>query len=57
MRPLRAHIENFRCLRDISLEFSTDRNRNVTLIQADNGNGKTTLCTALEWALYGDSRA
>ena len=55
MRLLRAHIENFRCLRDISLEFSTDRNRNVTLIRADNGNGKTMLCTALEWGLYGDA--
>lgn len=55
MRLLRAHIENFRCLGDIALEFSTDRNRNVTLVRAENGNGKTTLCTALEWALYGDS--
>ena len=55
MRLLRAHIENFRCLRDISLEFSTDRNRNVTLIQAAHGNGKTTLFTALEWGLHGDA--
>lgn len=55
MRLLRAHIENFTCLGDIALEFSTDRNRNVMLIRAENGNGKTTLCTALEWGLYGDS--
>ena len=55
MRLLRAHIENFRCLRDISLAFSTARNRNVTLIRAEPGNGKTTLCAALEWGLYGDS--
>lgn len=55
MRLLRAHIENFGCLRDISLEFSTDRNRNVTLIRAESGHGKKTLCTALEWGLYGDA--
>jgi DNA sulfur modification protein DndD len=34
------------------LEISTDIARNVTLIHAENGVGKTTLLNALLWALY-----
>lgn len=33
--------------------FSTDPDRNVTLIMGDNGAGKTTLAQAFEWCLYG----
>lgn len=33
--------------------FSDIRDRNVTLIHAENGFGKTTLLNALLWALYG----
>ena len=54
MKLLRARIENFRLLKDIELEFSTDRNRNLTVIRAANESGKTTLLTALQWALFGD---
>ena len=54
MKLLSAHIENFRLLKDVSFEFSTDRNRNVTVIRAANESGKTTLLTALQWGLFGD---
>ena len=55
MKLLRAHIENFRLLRDLSLEFATGTTRNVTVIRAANESGKTTLLTALQWGLFGDS--
>ena len=55
MKLLRAHIENFRLLRDLTLEFATGGTRNVTVIRAANESGKTTLLTALQWGLFGDS--
>ena len=55
MKLLRAHIENFRLLRDVTLEFATGGTRNVTVIRAANESGKTTLLTALQWGLFGDS--
>jgi DNA sulfur modification protein DndD len=36
-----------------TVEFSTDSNRNVTLIMGNNGSGKTSLAQAFEWCLYG----
>ena len=54
MKLLSAHIENFRLLKDISFQFSTDSNRNLTVIRAANESGKTTLLTALQWGLFGD---
>lgn len=36
-----------------NVEFSTDPNRNVTLIMGNNGAGKTSLAQAFEWCLYG----
>jgi len=54
MRLLRARFENFRLLRDLEIEFSSDPHRNLTVIRAANETGKTTILTALQWALYGD---
>lgn len=54
MKLLRARIENFRLLKDLELEFATDRNRNLTVIRAANESGKTTLLTALQWGLFGE---
>lgn len=34
------------------VNFSTDSERNVTLIMGDNGAGKTSLAQAFEWCLY-----
>jgi DNA sulfur modification protein DndD len=55
MKLLRAEFENFRLLRGLELRFSTDAKRNLTVIRAANETGKTTILTALQWALYGDS--
>ena len=35
------------------IEFSTDKDRNVTLVMGNNGAGKTSLAQAFEWCLYG----
>ena len=54
MKILRANIENFRLLREVTLEFATGAQKNVTVIRAANESGKTTLLIALQWALFGD---
>lgn len=38
-----------------SISFSTDPNRNVTIIMGENGSGKTTLAQAFTWCFYGDT--
>ena len=55
MKLIRAKFENFRLLRDLELDFSTDSERNLTVIRAENETGKTTILNALQWALYGDN--
>ena len=35
------------------VDFSTDKDRNVTLVMGNNGAGKTSLAQAFEWCLYG----
>jgi DNA sulfur modification protein DndD len=37
------------------ISFSTDTDRNVTIIMGDNGSGKTTLAQVFTWCLYGDT--
>ena len=44
---------NFRQYLDVSLEFSTDPEKNITLVMGDNGTGKTTLAQAFTWCLFG----
>lgn len=54
MKILRAKFTNFRLLRDVEIDFSTDPAKNLTVIRAENESGKTTILTALQWGLYGD---
>ncbi|MCY4555157.1 MAG: AAA family ATPase [Chloroflexi bacterium] len=54
MRLLKAHFQNFRLLRDLTLDFGSDESRRLTVIRAANESGKTTVLHALQWALYGD---
>ncbi len=53
MRLLRAHVRNFKLLEDVQLEFSTQRDRPLTAIRAENGSGKTSLLYAFQWAFHG----
>ena len=54
MKLIRAKFENFRLLRDLDLEFSTDSSKKLTVIRAENETGKTTILNGLQWALYGN---
>ena len=50
----RIALANFRQFKGRQeIVFSDLRERNVTLVHAENGFGKTTLLNALLWALYG----
>lgn len=53
MRLLRAHVRNFKLLEDVELQFSTERDRPLTVIRAENGSGKTSLLYAFQWAFHG----
>ena len=54
MKLIRAEFKNFRLLRALDLEFSTDSTKKLTVIRAENETGKTTILNGLQWALYGD---
>ena len=54
MKITRARFKNFRLLRDVEIDFSTDPEKNLTVIRAENESGKTTLLMGLQWGLYGD---
>jgi len=51
-------LTDFRCFYgDAFLRFSEDPDKNVTIIYAENGVGKTTLLNALLWCFYGETTA
>lgn len=54
MKLIRAEFENFRLLRQLCLDFSTDSTEKLTVVRAENDTGKTTILNGLQWALYGD---
>lgn len=50
----KIRLTNFRQFKDTTeIEFSTNNERNVTIILGDNGAGKTTFLQAFNWCLYG----
>lgn len=52
----RIEINNFRQFKGKqTIEFSTDENRNITLVLGDNTSGKTTLLQSFLWCLYGEA--
>lgn len=54
LRNLR--LTNFRQFKgQQSIFFSTNPDRNVTIIMGENGSGKTTLAQTFTWCLYGDT--
>lgn len=54
MKLRRMVIKDFRPFYGTQeLSFSHGKNRNVTVVHAENGLGKTALLNALLWALYG----
>lgn len=47
---MKLEIFNFRCIKELTLEFGQEGSH---LINGDNGTGKSTVCQAIEWCLYG----
>ena len=55
MKIHRIDLRNFRQFYGHqTLELSRDDERNVTLVHAENGIGKTTLLNSVYWALFGE---
>jgi DNA sulfur modification protein DndD len=53
MKIKKITLKNFRQFHgEQSIEFSTDQNKNITLIHAENGTGKTALLNAILWCFY-----
>lgn len=51
-------LKDFRCFcGDSHIRFSEHPEKNVTIIYAENGVGKTTLLNALLWCFYGETTA
>ncbi len=51
----KIHLHNFRQFSDDTIvDFSTDENKNITVIHAMNGSGKTTFLQSFYWNLYGE---
>lgn len=49
-------LKDFRCFfGESEIRFSTDEDKNVTVIYAENGVGKTTILNALLWCFYGET--
>lgn len=48
-------LQNFRQFVNAKIDFSTDPERNVTLIIGENGTGKTTFAQAFFWCFYGET--
>jgi len=53
MKLKSARFRNFKLLRDVSVSFSVDPGRPLTVIRAENGSGKTSTLSALQWGLFG----
>ncbi|MDE0160499.1 MAG: AAA family ATPase [Acidimicrobiaceae bacterium] len=54
LRLRRIEIDSFVCFDDIVIELSTDPERSLTVLRAENGSGKTTFLRALRWGMYGE---
>ncbi|MCY4368316.1 MAG: AAA family ATPase [bacterium] len=50
----RIEVRNFVCFNDLTIEPSFDPHRPLTVIRAENANGKTTLLRAIRWGMYGE---
>ena len=57
MKLEHLHIQNFRGIRDLEIDFTDDldRVRNLTLIVGPNGSGKTSILDAIWFGLRGNS--
>lgn len=54
MKLKRVEFRNFKLLDGVNIDFSTDPQKPLTVVRAENGSGKTSLLWGLAWAFYGD---
>ena len=54
LRLRRIEINNFVCFADLIVEPSVDSDKPLTVIRAENRNGKTTFLRAVRWGMYGE---
>ena len=52
MKLISIKLTNFRPFINEELIFSTDPEKNITLIKGDNGKGKSTLIKSIVWSLF-----
>lgn len=52
MKLISVKLKNFRPFLNEELFFSTDPEKNITLIKGDNGKGKSTLIKSIVWSLF-----
>ncbi len=50
----RVEIDNFVCFDGVVIKPSTDPERPLTVLRAENGSGKTTFLRALRWGMYSE---
>ena len=53
MKFLRIKYRNYRCFRDVEVYFDTNAEKNISLVIAPNGGGKTEMLFSFWWVLYG----
>lgn len=53
MKFIRAKYSNYRCFKDVEVFFDTDLEKNISLVIAPNGGGKTEMLFSFWWVLYG----
>lgn len=53
MRIERIQLKNYRQFRDLELLFKKRSGKDLNIVVANNGTGKTNLLNAINWCLYG----
>lgn len=55
MNIIKIEIDNYRQFqKPTEILFSTEKEKHITIIQGDNGCGKSNIMNALTWCLYGE---
>lgn len=52
MKFLRIKYENYRCFKDLEVSFDVTDDKNISVIIAPNGGGKTEMLFSFWWVLY-----
>lgn len=53
MKIKSIQYKNYRCFNDVTIKFSTNKKKNIHMVVAPNGGGKTEMLFSFQWVLYG----